>query len=63
MSGITVYYFQSVTKVALLSDRFIRVVMTGVNYTLNFFINLDGIGSALKFEALLSPIIFFHIRL
>ena len=39
--------FQSLVNIPVLSDRFIRVVMTAVKYTLNFFIDLDGIGSIL----------------
>ena len=58
MSGHTVDNFQSLANVPLLSDRFIRIGMTGVKYTLTFLINLDGIGSVLQFVALLSPIIF-----
>ena len=58
MSGITVDNFQSLAKVPPLSASVIMAVMTGVKYTFNFFINLDGIGYVLQFVALLSPIIF-----
>ena len=52
--------FQSSANMPIMSDRLIRVVITGVKYTLNLFMNLDGIGSVLKFVTLPSPII-FHI--
>ena len=58
MRGIIVDKFRSLAKVPLLSDRIIRLVVTGVKYTLYFFINLDGIGSVLQFVALLFPIMF-----
>ena len=57
MSGLTVDNVQSLANVTHLCDRLIRVVMTGVKYTLNLFINLDGIGSVLQFVALLFPVI------
>ena len=58
MITIMVDNFQSLAKVLLLGDRFIKVVMNGVKNTLNCFINLDGIGSVLQFVAVLSHIIF-----
>ena len=58
MSGIIVDVFQSLANLPVLGDRFIMVVVTGVQYTFNFFINLDGIGSVLLFVTLHSPITF-----
>ena len=60
MRGLTLDNFQSLANVPLLSDRFIKVVMTGMKYTLNFLINLDWIGSVLQFVTLLPLSCFAH---
>ena len=44
MSGLIVDNFQSLANVPLLSDRFIRLVMTGIKYTFNFSLIWMGLG-------------------
>ena len=54
--------FQSLANVPVLSYRFFRLVMTGMKYTLNFFINLDCIWSVLQSVVLAFAYYLFHIR-